>query len=161
MRSMNSKMYPDDVYRKQLSDTIADLEGFAREYQDVAEMVMSATSAYWKLSAAPHIAGACPFELLLRADQKFNAAIGDEVYEDKPIDQFAFFPMLARAIAAGNVERIEVLNALTGTLDAIETRVTLEDGWAWIGERRTGPRGARRTDSTQELRTRHFLPYRR
>jgi hypothetical protein len=154
-------MYSDDVYRKNLSDTISALEAWARDFRDVAEIETPETAAYWKLSVVPHVAGACPFELLLRADQKFNAAIGGEIYEDKPIDKFEFFPMLARAIATGNVEHIEVLNALTGALDAIETRVTLEDGWAWIGERRTGPRGARRTDSTQELRTRHFLPYRR
>ena len=131
----------------------------ARE-RDVARIETSAAASYWKLSVTPHVAGACPFELMLRADQKFNVQIADETYEDKPVDTFEFFPMLVRAIASGNVERIEISNALTGALDAIETHVTLEDGWAWIGERRIG-RAARRTDAAQQLRAHRFLLYRR
>jgi hypothetical protein len=154
-------MCSDDAFRNRLGEAILAMEAWASAHRDCADVEVSITAGYWKLAAHPFTKGACPFELLLRADQKFDAAIGGEVYEDKPIDKFEFFPMLARAIATGNVEQIEVLNALTGALDAIETRITLEDGWAWIGERRTGPRGARRTDSTQELRTKRFLPYRR
>jgi hypothetical protein len=154
-------MYSDDVYRNHLGETIAALEDWARDNRDVATIETSSNAAYWKLSVMPHAAGACPIELLLRADQRFNVAIGGEVYEDKPVDKFDFFAMLVRAIARGNVERINVLNALTGALEAIETRVTLEDGWAWIGERRIASRGSHKIDSAQELRTRRFVPYRR
>ena len=155
------QMFPDDVYRKQLSEIISVLENWARDNRDSAQIETASTASYWKMSAVPHVHGACPFELLLRADQRFNVAIAGEVYEDNPIAKFDFFTMLVGAIARGHVERIQVLNALTGAPEAMETRVTLEDGWAWIGERRIGPRNPQRLESTQELRTRRYLAYRR
>ena len=153
-------MFSDDVYRNRLSTVIETLEAWAREHRDVTNAETSANASHWKLLVAPHVAGACPFALMLRADQKFDVQIADEIYEDKPVDTFEFFPMLVRAIAGGNVERVAISSALTGALEAIETRVTLEDGWAWIGERRLG-RTARRTDGAQQLRAHRFLPYRR
>ncbi|HPG89175.1 MAG TPA: hypothetical protein PLD46_05945 [Hyphomicrobium sp.] len=154
-------MFPDDVYRKQLSDVISELQIWAGALSDCAACDIDLTPAFWKLTVAPTAHGACPFELMLRADQRFNVQIGGEVYEDKPVDAFAFFPMLARAIAAGRVERNTISSALTGAVEAIETRVILEDGWAWIGERRMTARSGRRSDAAQELRTHRFLPYRR
>ena len=154
-------MFPDDVYRQQLSDVIAELENWAHALSDCATCTSGIAPAFWKLSVTPEARGACAFELMLRADQRFNVQIGGEVYEDKPVDAFAFFPMLARAIAAGRVERNTISSALTGVPEAIETRVTLEDGWAWIGERRVATRVARKSDAAQEQRTHRFLPYRR
>ena len=154
-------MTSGDGDRSELSKTISALETWARNTSDVARIETETASAYWKMTVAPNTVGACPFELILRADRRFDLGIGGEVYEDKPIDGLDFFVMLARAIAAGRVERIDVISALTGSVDAIETRVTLEDGWAWIGERRTGLRGTRRTDTAQQLRTHRFLAYRR
>lgn len=154
-------MFPDDVYRQQLSNVIAELETWASTLDDCAKCTSSMAPAFWKLSVTPEARGACPFELMLRADQRFNVQIGGEVYEDKPVDAFPFFPMLARAIAAGRVERNTISSALTGAAEAIETRVTLEDGWAWIGERRVNARTARKSDAAQEQRTHRFLPYRR
>jgi hypothetical protein len=154
-------MFSDDVYRSKLSTVIDTLDAWAREQSGVAEIVTDINAAFWKLSVTPFAPGACPFELMLRADQRFNVQIGDEVYEDKPVDTFAFFPMLVRAISSGNVERSEVSSALTAALESVETRVTLEDGWAWIGERRAGPRGSRRTETALEQRAYRFLPYQR
>lgn len=156
-----SALFPDDVYRSRLGETIAALEAWAARQRDVANIDIAATATYWKLTVVPSARGACPFELLLRADQRFNTIIGDEIYEDKLIDQFEFFPMMVHAIATGNVERIEVLNALTGTVEAVETRLTLEDGWAWIGERRTSHRPMRRHEMSEERRVSPYLPYRR
>jgi hypothetical protein len=154
-------MFSDDVYRNELASIITELEGWASTHGDCADIAVAMTPAYWKLSAVPKMAGACPFELLLRADQKFDLQIAGEVYEDKPVDRFAFFPMLVRAIDAGAVDRISICSALTGALEAIETRVTLEDGWAWIGERRITPRTTRKADGATEQRCHRFLPYRR
>lgn len=158
---MSSALFPDDVYRNRLSDAISALETWAARQSDVAEINIASTPSYWKLTVTPEVRGACPFELVLRADQRFNAVIGPEVYEDKLIDKFEFFPMMVRAIATGNVERIEILNALTGMVDAVEMRLTLEDGWAWIGERRLSHRTSRRQDSSEERRVFPYLPYRR
>lgn len=154
-------MFSDDVYRTQLSDTIAALETWATTLAGCAAVETDITAAYWKISVAPEARGACPFELMLRADQRFNTKIADEVYEDKPVDAFQFFPMLARAIAAGRVERITISSALTGTPEAIETRVTLEDGWAWIGERRLASWGPRKNEAAHTQKIHRFLPYRR
>lgn len=154
-------MFPDDVYRSHLSDTIAALETWAQSMADCAVIETEMQSSFWKMSVAPLTQGPCPFELVLRADQRFNAQIGGEVYEDKPVDAFSFFPMLVRAIADGRVERISVKNALTSALEALETRVTLEDGWAWIGERRLIAWSQRKGEGAQVQRTHRFLPYRR
>lgn len=153
-------MFSDDVYRSRLSEVIATLDAWADSERDCARITTSSTPNFWKMTVAPEVAGACPFELLLRSDQRFNVQIAGEFYEEKPVDTFEFFPMMARAIARGNVEHIEVANALTDALEAVETRVTLEDGWAWIGERRIA-RPARRVDGAQQLRSHCFLPYRR
>lgn len=154
-------MFSDDVYRNRLSDVIATLEAWARDQRDVARIETLASGAYWKMAVEPTAAGTCPFELMLRADQRFNVKVAEEVYEDKPVDKFEFFPMLARAIAGGNVERVDVTSALTAAVESIETRVTLEDGWAWIGERRIGQRTPRRIETAQEQRVHRYLPYRR
>jgi hypothetical protein len=113
------------------------------------------------MTVTPEMPGAAPFQLLLAASQRFSLKIGGEIYDDKPIDRFDFFPMLVRAIRDGRVARIETFNALTEALETIETRVELEDGWAWVGERRVGQRASRRLESAQERRTARFLPYRR
>lgn len=154
-------MFSDDVYRSHLSDTIAALETWARSMVDCAKIDTEMQPSFWRMSVAPLASGPCPFELVLRADQRFNARIGDEVYEDKPVDAFSFFPMLVRAIADGRVERVSIISALTGMLEVIETHVTLEDGWAWIGERRLATRSQRKSDAAQVQRTHRFLPYRR
>lgn len=154
-------MFSDDVYRSHLAKTISTLENWAQSMADCAVIDTEIQSSFWKMVALPLIPGPCPLELMLRADQRFNVQIGGEVYEDKPVDAFSFFPMLARAVAAGRVERISIKNALTGTLEAIETRVTLEDGWAWIGERRVTARTQRRADNAQVHSIHRFLPYRR
>ena len=154
-------MSSDDVFRQHLENVIGDLERWSAGYHDVADLKISATAAYWKLSVRPFMTGACPFEILLQASRSFSLDIAGEVYEDKPFDRFDFFLHLSRAIVAGHVARIETRSALTGALETIETRVELEDGWAWIGERRVGARGVRKLESSQETRTQRFLPYRR
>lgn len=113
------------------------------------------------MSVAPHFSRACPFQILLLATPQFSLDLAGEVYEDKPVDRFDIFPMLARAIAAGRVERHDLVSAMTGTLEAVEMRVQLEDGWVWVGERRTGGRGARKFETAQETRIKRFLPFRR
>lgn len=154
-------MYPDDVYLARLSDVTKTLESWAYGNRDVATWEVAATSDHWKLTVEPQTSGACAFELVLRADQMFDLQIDSEVYADKRVDKFEYFAMLARAIAAGHVERVEISSSLTGALESVETRVTLEDGWAWIGERRIISRIARRNETAQELRSHRFLPYRR
>ncbi len=154
-------MLADDVYREQLSGAITALEQWVVETRDVAAIEVANTDAYWRMIVAPQAAGTCPFEVLFDPNQRFSLALGGEVYENRPVDRFDFFPMLARAVRDGRVERIETRNAMTDALETIEMRVLLEDGWAWIGERRIGPRPSRRIEGQGICRIERYLPYRR
>lgn len=155
-------MHSDDVFRAQLNEVITSLKSWSEEHRDCADTkITSRTGFYWKMEITPHFPGACPFQVLLLATPQFSLDIAGEVYEDKPVGRFDFFPMLARAIAAGDVERHDRLSAMTGALDAVEMRVSLEDGWVWIGERRAGGRGTRKFEAAQETKIKRFLPYRR
>lgn len=157
----HSQALPDDVFRSRLAETIAALEDWAAAHRDCAEIEMSSGAEYWQLRAVPHMPGACPFEMLFRTNQTFSLNLASEIYEDRRIDRFEFFAMFARAVTRGDVERIETLSALTGAREMIEMRVSLEDGWAWIGERRIAPRLPRKLDGAETRRVRRFLSYRR
>jgi hypothetical protein len=156
-----SRTISDDVFRDRLAGAITALEVWAHQNRDVAEIETSEGSTHWCLRSLPHQPGACAFELILNANQTFSLNLGGEIYEDRPIDQLEFFPMLARAIAGGHVERIQTLNAMTGAREQVDMRVTLEDGWAWVGERRMGPRQSKRAEALEERRREPYLAYRR
>lgn len=159
MSAAPSAPFPDDVYRRRLGETIKALETWAAAERDVANVALATTSAYWKLTVEPIIAGGCPFELMLRGDQRFNASIGPEAYEDRPVESFELFPRMVRAIASGKVERIEVRNALTGAIHSIEMLIRLDDGGSWIGQRHLA--ATPNAGDSVERRTFPFLPYRR
>lgn len=152
---------PTDVFRARLAETVEALEEWAAATRSAADISIREQATFWKLSAAPYARGACPFEVLFNAEQTYSLAIAGEVYEDRPFDRFEFFPMMARAMSAGRVERVETANALTATIEMIETRIELEDGWVWIGERRIGQRQRRTLDTPEERRVKRFLPYSR
>jgi hypothetical protein len=154
-------MLPDDVYRDRLEQTLVELEAWASPIHDCADVDIAASQRYWRISVAPKIEAACPFELMIKADQTFTLRLAGEVYEDRPVDRFDFFLKLVDAIAAGHVDRIETRNAQTGVLLAIETRVELKAGWDWIGERRVTPRRMPALEAEEERRAHRFLPYRR
>jgi hypothetical protein len=151
-------MLPDDVFRDRLEQTLVELEAWAKAASDSAEIDIGASRQYWRMSAIPHARGACPLELMIKSDQTFSLKLAGEVYEDRPADKFDFFLKLSHAIAAGRVERIETLNALTVVLLVIAMRVELAPQWEWIGERRLAIPAA---DGAEERRTHRFLPYRR
>ncbi len=154
-------MYSDDAFRAALAEAISGLEDWARQARVNADIDIAQGSSYWRLSARPTMKGACPFDLLLAAGQTYSLKVAEEFYGDKPIDKFDLFLRLASAIEAGRVAQIETRNALTDSLECIESRVELDDGWAWIGERRIGNRPSRKLDTAQARRERRFLPYNR
>jgi hypothetical protein len=154
-------MLSDDVFRDNLERTLVDLESWANSMRDCAAIDIAASPRYWRLSATPLVAGACPFDLMLKSDQTFSLRLAGEVHENNPIERFDLFLKLAAAIAAGRVGKIETFNADTGALLAIESRVELSPGWDWIGERRIAPRARFAIEPPEECRTHRFLPYRR
>lgn len=153
-------MLPDDVFRDRLEETLVGLEAWANETRDCAVIDIAASPRYWRMSVTPHMAGACSFELVVKADQTFDLRLDREIYENEPVNRFDFFPRLAAAIAAGHVERIETLSALTGALIEIEMRVELADDWDWTGRRRVAP-SLHTGDLLEERHSHRFLPYRR
>lgn len=152
-------MYSDDAFRVSLAEAITGLEDWADRARANADIDIAQGPSYWRISARPAMRGACPFDLLLAVGQTYSLKIADEFYGDKPIDKFDLFLRLATAIEAGYVAQIQTRNALTDTLECIESRVEFDDGWAWVGERRIGTRAARRLSHAQERREHRFLPY--
>jgi hypothetical protein len=154
-------MLSDDVFRECLEQTLVELESWANGARDRAKIDVAATRRYWRMSVDPHFPGGCPFELLIKSDQTFSLKLADEVYEDRPVTRFDLFSKLAAAVVAGGVEQTKVRNALTDILVAIESRVELDEGWDWIGERLIAPRTLQALQISEVRRTHRFLPYAR
>jgi len=149
-------MLPDDVFRDRLEQTLVEVEKSIANMRNCAAVDVSASPRYWSVVVLPFLAAACPFELIIKADQKFSLKLAGEAFENRPVESFELFPHLVRAVEAGHVEKISKFDAMTETLVAIEMRVELERGWDWLGERRIRP-----TTPAEEWRTHRYLAYRR
>lgn len=154
-------MLSDDVYRDRLEKTLVELESWANETRASADIAIIASDKYWRMAVLPFLPSACPFELLIKADQTFDLVLNGEVYESREVERFDLFPKLAAAIAAGHVERIETRNSQTGILIDVATRVELASGWDWTGSRRVLQRFVRPLEVHEERETHRFLSYRR
>jgi hypothetical protein len=154
-------MLPDDVFRSRLQSTITALRYWAPSVADAARLEEEETSDYWKIVVTPAVATACPFELILHADQRYDLAIADETYESRPIESFDWFVPFAGAVSEGNVVQRRWLSRLTGLERSVETLVTLPGGGIWREGRGEMPRMPTLDDDGTELRERRFLPYRR
>lgn len=152
-------MLSDDVYRAELAKCFADLERATSALAGAAEIVTAKTPDFVRLSLLPHAAGACPVEIMLRADQYYDISVANEFYEDCRIERFDLFAPLIAAIARGDVIQRRHISAATGTERAIETIVTLSGGVVWRqGHVHTAVAAAIAEPAT--LRDdRRFLPY--
>lgn len=154
-------MLSDDVFRSRLQSTITGLRYWAPSIADAARLEETETSDYWRILVTPRVASACPFELILHADQHFDLSIAGETYEGRPIDTFEWFIPFADAVADGNVVQRRWISRVTGLEQSVETVVMLAGGAIWRegnGELRRMPS---LDDDGTELRERRFLPYRR
>lgn len=154
-------MLPDDIFRSRLQTTITALRYWAPLVADAAHLDEEETSDYWKLGVVPAVAAACPFELILRSDQRYDLGIADETYENRPIETFDWFLPFAEAVAVGNVVQRHWISRLTGIERSVETLVTLSTGGVWQESRSQSHRAPSLDDDGTELRERRFLPYRR
>jgi hypothetical protein len=154
-------MLPDDVFRSRLQTTITALRYWAPSVADAAHIEEDETADYWKLGVAPAVPAACPFELILHADQRYDLAIAGETYESRPIESFDWFVPFAEAVAGGNVVQRHWISRLTGLERAVETLVTLPGGRIWQAGRGSSQRMPTLEDDGTELRERRFLPYSR
>lgn len=154
-------MLPDDVFRSRLHTTITVLKYWAPSVADAALIEEAETGNFWKMNVAPRLAHACPFELILHFDQRYDLAVGEESYESLPIDTFDLFLPFVEAIADGNVVQRRWLSRYTGLERAVETIVELPSGGIWREARGTAPNMPSLEDDGLELRERRFLSYRR
>lgn len=153
-------MVAEDVYRSRLQVTIAALRSWVPKIADDARVEQTEGHDFWKLSVTPSVAGACPFELMLRADQNFDLLIAGEIFEDQPVSSLDLFLPLVDAIADGRVILRHRESLATGAPISLETRVTLADGRVW-SKLRTLPGGQLIRGGELAVRDRHFVPYRR
>lgn len=154
-------MLPDDLFRTRLQATITALRYWAPSIADAAHVDQAETGDFWKIAVKPTITSACPFELILHADQRYDLAIADETYENRPIETFELFLPCAEAIAEGSVVQRHWVSRLTGLERSVETLVTLANGGIWREARGAINGMPSLEDDGTELRERRFLPYRR
>ncbi len=153
-------MLPDDVFRSRLEATVAALRYWVPTVADAAKVSETSGDGYWKLSVRPFVATACPFDLMLRADQRYDVTIAGETFEDLPIENLEAFVPLITAIADGRIVQRQRIAEASGRPLSIETIVKLPDGTLWSASRSLVPVAAAREPETL-LKDRHFLPYRR
>lgn len=154
-------MSPDDAFLARLQATIASLRYWVPTIADTARVEELDTPVSWKLAATPKASAACPFELLLRGDQRYDILIAGEAFEDLPIESLDMFVPLVEAIAAGDVCQRIASSAATGTDHWIETVVTLRPGETWRQRRVIAPLPSGAGPADLIVTERHFLPYRR
>jgi hypothetical protein len=151
-------MLADDIYRPKLQQTIAALEEWAKQIAPVARVERSDSEANWRMRVVPTAANACPCELILWRDQRFDIAIGEESYEDLAVPDLAIFLPLLQAVAAGNVITRRWISSATGLEHKVETIVRLPDGTSWRAER-TNPLAPQIDEIALECQDRHYVPY--
>ncbi|MFN3625851.1 MAG: hypothetical protein ACK4TP_17550 [Hyphomicrobium sp.] len=155
-------MLPDDIFRSRLQSTITALRYWAPSIADAARLDETEASDYWRLTVKPKVASACPFELILHADQRYDLSVADETYENRPIETFEWMVPFANAVADGEVVQRHWISRLTGLERSVETVVMLGDGGIWREGRGTVQHWMPTLDDDgAELRERRFLPYRR
>lgn len=159
-------MLSDDVYRARRALTIAELSAWTGFVADVASVEYGSIDGAWRIAMTPRCSTACPVELLLRDDQKFDLRIGSETYEDRPIESLDAFLPLLQAIADGRVVTRRTLSALTGLLRETETFVYVAPSNTFHGrlgspDGRSLPPPLPGEANGLEIRELHYVPYRR
>jgi hypothetical protein len=154
-------MLPDDLFHARFQATITALRYWAPSIADAAHFDQAETSDYWKMGVKPKVASACPFELVLHADQRYDLAVAGESYESRPIESFELFLPFVQAITDGRVVQRHWVSRLTGLERSVETLVTLPNGGIWREVRGAANGMPSLEDDGTELRERCFLPYRR
>lgn len=150
-------MLSDDVYRYSLRATIEGLRYWVPSIADLARVAQEETDGFWRLDVSPHVSGACPFELVLRDDKRFDATFAGQSYADVPVTELSLFLPLAEAIVDGRVVQRRWISSQTGARLGIETLIAMPGGTVW----RHGTMHDAFHANVWESRDHHFLPYRR
>lgn len=132
-------MLSDDVYRSKIDAALVGIRHAVDELRDVAEIDARYDRSHFALALSPRMRGACPLELMVRGDQRYDLQIGSESYEDCDVVSFADFEALIRAVAAGRVVTRHYFSAAVGSLRSVETVVWFADGRDWRKRHRLAP----------------------
>lgn len=151
-------MLADDAFRNRLHETIRTLRARCEELKSVASIRETETEDYWGVWLCPHAPTACPLELILHRDQRYDVTIGSETYEHLSADELALLPRLLDSVADGTVITRTWATRATGMTHSIQTIVPL-DGSLWQASEETAV--AARVPRDDCLATdRHYAPYR-
>ena len=110
----------DDVYRTSLAPAMAKVRARAESFSDVAEIGYWEAPEFVRVCVLPQAHGACPFDLMVRANQKYDVQIGEEFYEDCPVTHLSLFDDLLAALAEGRLVQRRHVSVATGCAWAIE-----------------------------------------
>jgi hypothetical protein len=153
-------MLPDDTFHTRLAETMASLRAWTGFVADVAAIEDAEIGGSWHFGLSPHMQKACPVELLIRLDQRFDLTVAGEGYEDRPIQSFDLFLPLVQAIADGQVVTRHSVSRLTGLVHATSTVVRLDGGGVFEAGH-PSPDAPALPGAPLEWRDVHYLPYRR
>jgi len=156
----NRRMLPDDTFEVKLTETMAAVRAWSGFVADVAEVEDTEIGDAWHFGLVPHMAGACPVEVVVRrGDQRCDLTIAGETYEDVELGNLDLLPKLIAAVADGRVIRRHGVSRTTGLRHFTATIVHLPDGSVF--EAAHASPGAPAVEAEIEWRDLHFLPYRR
>jgi hypothetical protein len=152
-------MQSDDVFLTNFRATVSGLEAWAAGLAAVAAIETESDESCWRVACVPHAAQACPFELMLRRDQRFDLTVGPETYEDQPIASLDMFQPLLAAIVAGRVVTSVWSTAGTGLRTGLETRIMPLAGAPWSASHALNARP--QIAGEIQRRDHHYVPYAR
>lgn len=152
---------PDDVFRAQLRDVLAHLRTWTASMDDVARIESAQTDSYWRLESEPVAQYACPFELIVHADQRFDLLVGPESYESCPIGTVKLLSQLVEAIGDGRVITRLHVSRNTGAVRSVETVIAVQGGGTWRNERLNQPLASAIHAQDCQAHDRLYVPYRR
>lgn len=151
-----SRMIPDDTFRAYLERTAAALKAWRGFVTDVATCSVTVEDRTIRVDLAPKTRQACPVELIVHPSQRYDIAVGSEVYEDQPMTGQEDFVPLLTAVTEGRVITRAELSALTERPISVETIITIQPGSEWRRLRRIADAEAQTIYCDH-----HYLPYRR
>ncbi len=152
-------MRPDDAFRAELHDTIRTLRTWADGLSDVATVDVSEADRHWRLRLVPHAPAACPVEVILYSDQRYDIEIGPETYEGLAAEPLARYLPLLMAISEGRVLTRTWSTLATGAHHSTATRIDATDG-IWQHEHVQAAIARVADRAACGVRDRHFAPYR-
>jgi hypothetical protein len=153
-------MLSDDVFRSKLGQTAAALKAWTGFVADVARPEVDEAPGTFRLALTPATPEACPVDVELREERRYDLAVGEEVYEDLPLDSLDDVLPLLEAVTAGRVFTRRLLSPATGALLGIESHILAEGRPPWIGRRLLDGVAAGDLDDAI-IEDRHYVPYRR